>query len=42
MLSDMQKRLEYVQSLQDTVCSNYRKMTEDEMSMKDKVCMLKN
>lgn len=39
MFADMQKRLEYIQSLEDTVCMNYRTMTEQEVSLREKVCM---
>lgn len=38
MLADMQERLEYIHSLQNTVCMNYREMTEQELTLKDKVC----
>lgn len=37
LLSDMQKRLEYIHSLQDTICTNYRKMTEQELTLEEKV-----
>ncbi|KAM7009685.1 LOW QUALITY PROTEIN: dynein heavy chain domain-containing protein 1 [Tautogolabrus adspersus] len=36
MLADTQKRLEYIHSLQDTVCMNFRKMTEQEVTLKEK------
>lgn len=39
MFADVQKRLEYIHSLQDTICSNYRKMTEQEVTLKEKVSM---
>ncbi|XP_036951826.1 dynein heavy chain domain-containing protein 1-like isoform X4 [Acanthopagrus latus] len=37
MFADVQKRLEYIDSLQDTICSNYRKMTEQEVTLKEKM-----
>ncbi|XP_018537954.1 dynein heavy chain domain-containing protein 1 [Lates calcarifer] len=37
MLADMQERLEYIHSLQNTVCMNYREMTEQELTLKDKM-----
>ncbi|XP_041640066.1 dynein heavy chain domain-containing protein 1 [Cheilinus undulatus] len=37
MLADVQKRLEYIHSLQDTLCMNYRKMTEQEVTLEKKV-----
>ena len=42
MFANVQKRLEYSHSLQDTICSNYRKMTEQEVTLKEKVCMDKS
>lgn len=39
MFADVQKRVEYIRSLQDTICSNYRKMTELEVTLKEKVSM---
>lgn len=39
MFADVQKRVEYIRSLQDTICSNYRKMTEQEVTLKEKVSM---
>ncbi|KAK1886371.1 Dynein heavy chain domain containing protein 1 [Dissostichus eleginoides] len=32
----MQRRLEYIHSLQETLCKNYRKMTEQEETVKEK------
>lgn len=37
MLADSQKHFEYIQSLQDTVCMNYRKLSEHEVAAKVKV-----
>lgn len=37
MLADSQKRFEYIQSLQDTVCMNYRNLSEHEVAVKVKV-----
>lgn len=37
MLADSQKRFEYIQSLQDTVCMNYRDLSEHEVAVKVKV-----
>lgn len=39
MFADVQERVEYIHSLQDTICSNYRKMTEQEVTLKEKVSM---
>lgn len=39
MFADVQERVEYILSLQDTICSNYRKMTEQEVTLKEKVSM---
>lgn len=39
MFADVQERVEYILSLQDTICSNYRKMTELEVTLKEKVSM---
>lgn len=39
MFADVQERVEYIRSLQDTICSNYRKMTEQEVTLKEKVSM---
>jgi len=38
MLADMQKRLVYSLSLHDTICMNYRRMTEQELTLEEKVC----
>lgn len=38
ILADTQKRMEYIHSLQDTICMNYRKMTQQEETLEDKVC----
>ncbi|XP_014328750.1 dynein heavy chain domain-containing protein 1-like [Xiphophorus maculatus] len=37
MLADMQRRLEYILSLRDTICMIYRKMTEEELALEEKV-----
>ncbi|XP_037619572.1 dynein heavy chain domain-containing protein 1 isoform X1 [Sebastes umbrosus] len=37
MLADMQKHLEYIHSLQETLCMNYRKMTEQEVALEKKM-----
>lgn len=37
MLADLQKRFEYIQSLQDTICMNYRNLSEHEVAVKVKV-----
>lgn len=37
MLADMQKRMEYIHSLRNTICMNHRKMTEQEQSLEKKV-----
>lgn len=37
MLADSRKRFEYIQSLQDTVCMNYRNLSEHEVAVKVKV-----
>nr|XP_020441880.1 dynein heavy chain domain-containing protein 1-like [Monopterus albus] len=37
MLADMQKQLEYIHSLQNTICINYRKMTEQELALEEKM-----
>ncbi len=42
MLADMHKRLEYIHSLQDTICMDYRKMTEQEVTLEEKVCRHKS
>ncbi|XP_069545473.1 dynein heavy chain domain-containing protein 1 [Brachyistius frenatus] len=39
-LADTQKRLEYILSLRDTICINYRKMTEDELTLEEKMLAL--
>lgn len=41
MLSDMQKRLEYIHSLQD-IRMNYKTMTEQEQILEEKVCLHKS
>lgn len=41
MVADIEKRLEYIHSLQETVCMNYRKMTEEEVILEEKVCRCK-
>ncbi|KAM4612293.1 dynein heavy chain domain-containing protein 1 [Polymixia lowei] len=33
--ADMQQHLEYVRSLQDTICTNYRNMSEQEVTLKE-------
>lgn len=42
LLADTQKRLEYIHSLQDIICMNYRKMTEQELTLEQKVCRHKS
>ncbi|XP_061626704.1 dynein heavy chain domain-containing protein 1 isoform X2 [Phyllopteryx taeniolatus] len=37
MLADMQKRLEYVHTLQDSICTYYREMTIQELSLEKKM-----
>ncbi|XP_061685389.1 dynein heavy chain domain-containing protein 1 [Syngnathoides biaculeatus] len=37
MLSDMQKRLEYIHTLQDSICTYYREMTIQELSLEKKI-----
>ncbi|PWA32577.1 hypothetical protein CCH79_00015090, partial [Gambusia affinis] len=37
MLADMQRRLEYILSLRDTICMIYRKMTEEELALEEKM-----
>lgn len=37
VLPDKQKHLEYIQSLQNTICMNYRNMTEAELTVEEKV-----
>ncbi|XP_031144859.1 dynein heavy chain domain-containing protein 1 [Sander lucioperca] len=37
LLADTQKRLEYIHSLQDIICMNYRKMTEQELTLEQKM-----
>ncbi|XP_044043043.1 dynein heavy chain domain-containing protein 1 isoform X2 [Siniperca chuatsi] len=37
MLTDKQKCLEYIHSLQNTICMNYRKMTEQEVTLEEKM-----
>ncbi|XP_065818747.1 dynein heavy chain domain-containing protein 1-like [Labrus bergylta] len=37
MLADTQKRMEYIHSLQDTVCMNFRKMTDQEVTLEEKM-----
>ncbi|XP_040002556.1 dynein heavy chain domain-containing protein 1 isoform X2 [Xiphias gladius] len=37
MLADMQKRMEYIHSLRNTICMNHRKMTEQEQSLEKKM-----
>ncbi|XP_045902961.1 dynein heavy chain domain-containing protein 1 isoform X2 [Micropterus dolomieu] len=37
ILADTQKRMEYIHSLQDTICMNYRKMTQQEETLEDKM-----
>ncbi|XP_071386131.1 dynein heavy chain domain-containing protein 1 [Centroberyx affinis] len=40
MLADTQQRLEYIHSLQDTICINYRKMTEQEVTLEEQMLSL--
>ncbi|XP_072240771.1 dynein heavy chain domain-containing protein 1 [Leuresthes tenuis] len=37
VLADMQKRLAYSLSLHDTICTNYRRMTEQELTLEEKM-----
>ncbi|KAM4583530.1 dynein heavy chain domain-containing protein 1 [Odontesthes bonariensis] len=37
MLADMQKRLAYSLSLHDTICMNYRRMTQQELTLEEKM-----
>nr|XP_057943574.1 dynein heavy chain domain-containing protein 1-like isoform X2 [Doryrhamphus excisus] len=37
MLTETQKRLEYVHSLQDTICQNYRAMTTQELNLEQRM-----
>lgn len=37
VLPDKQTYLEYIQSLQNTICMNYRNMTEAELTVEEKV-----
>ncbi|KAL7403667.1 hypothetical protein ABVT39_003475 [Epinephelus coioides] len=37
MLADMKKRVEYIHSLQDTISMNYRMMTEQEVTLEEKM-----
>ncbi|XP_070683759.1 dynein heavy chain domain-containing protein 1 [Pempheris klunzingeri] len=37
MLAEAQKRLEYIHSLQDTISMNYRNMTEQEVTLEEKI-----
>lgn len=41
MQADTQKRLEYIHSLQESICMKYRKMTEQEVTFEEKVCRQK-
>lgn len=38
MLPDRQKCLESIHSLQNVVCTNYRELTEQEVTLEEKVC----
>ncbi|KAM4750013.1 dynein heavy chain domain-containing protein 1 [Anableps anableps] len=40
MLADIQSRLEYILSLRDTICVVYRKMTEQELTLEEKMLAL--
>nr|XP_012771268.1 dynein heavy chain domain-containing protein 1 [Maylandia zebra] len=42
VLPDKQKHLEYIQSLQNTICMNYRNMTEAELTVEEKMLNLWN
>ncbi|XP_026027585.1 dynein heavy chain domain-containing protein 1 isoform X2 [Astatotilapia calliptera] len=42
VLPDKQKYLEYIQSLQNTICMNYRNMTEAELTVEEKMLNLWN
>ncbi|XP_054896838.1 dynein heavy chain domain-containing protein 1 isoform X2 [Poeciliopsis prolifica] len=37
MLADMQRRLQYILSLRDTICMIYRDMTEEELALEEKL-----
>lgn len=37
MLADIQRRVEYSHSLQETLDNNYREMTKEEMTLEEKV-----
>ncbi|XP_042341799.1 dynein heavy chain domain-containing protein 1 [Plectropomus leopardus] len=37
MLTDMPKRFQYIHSLQNIICANYRKMTEQEVTLEEKM-----
>lgn len=37
MLADIQRRVEYIHSLQETLDNNYREMTKEEMASEEKV-----
>ena len=37
-LADTQKRVEYIHSLRDMICMNFREMTEQEVTLEEKVC----
>ncbi|KAK5608280.1 hypothetical protein CRENBAI_001570 [Crenichthys baileyi] len=39
-LADMQSHLEYIHSLRDTICMSYRKMTEQELTLEEKMLAL--
>ncbi|XP_030593777.1 dynein heavy chain domain-containing protein 1 isoform X2 [Archocentrus centrarchus] len=40
VLPDLQKRLEYIHSLQNTICMNCRAMTQDEVTLEEKMLSL--
>lgn len=37
MLADIQRRVKYIHSLQETLCKNYREMTKEEVTLEEKV-----
>ncbi|XP_034543495.1 dynein heavy chain domain-containing protein 1 [Notolabrus celidotus] len=42
LLADSQKRLEYIHTLQNTLCMNYREMTEQEVTLEQKVLAMRD
>lgn len=39
MLDNLEKQMKYIHSLQNIICTNYRKMTEQEKTLEKKVCI---